>query len=351
MFIAEYGRGCCRVYSGSQEFTRSEMSVNINIGEGKNRGPSIGCALLALLATAISLTLSILTGWQFGDLLQEKLAMAALGVLAVLGVHLMLVFCRLASTGVRLVAIVLWLFCAFYVAYSHATFFLSVQQEAGMRRVAAAGGLSLNSGSKRNLTAIMSDLAKIKTELAFKSRARCVDDCFARKVKAISLRAQLDALNAEAGDVTRWQEKQDRLELLQDEVRDDPVAARLAIWLGVTASLTGLVTGFIVSIILEGLGCVCWYVALQRRDLPATRSVMQPVTTVTEEAINGNADFTQPLSPLDGKVEELIREVKAGRLKLRVFDVREYYGCAQETASELRRLVDAELNSKKGRAC
>jgi hypothetical protein len=54
--------------------------------------------------------------------------MAAFGLLAVFAAHLLLALCRLASIGVRLVAIVLWLLCMAYVAYSHASFFLLLQQ-------------------------------------------------------------------------------------------------------------------------------------------------------------------------------------------------------------------------------
>ena len=124
----------------------------------QQRGQLIGCTLLALLATSISLSLSIFTGCQFGNSLKEKLVMAAFGLLSVFAAHLLLALCRSASSGVRLVAIVLWLFCMSYVAYSHASFFLSLQHQSGMRRVAAVDQSSLKSELKRNLTAILSDL-------------------------------------------------------------------------------------------------------------------------------------------------------------------------------------------------
>jgi hypothetical protein len=215
-----------------------------------------------------------------------------------------------------------------------------------MRRVAAVDQSSLKSEPKRNLTAILSDLAKIKTELAAKTQVVCVDGCFARKVKLISLQARLDTLNAEAGDVTRWQAKQDREVALQDAVRDDPVTTRLAKWLGMTVSQTGLVTSLIFSIILEGVACFCWYVAPQLRDSSVTRPAMQLVTTVTEEAISGNEDDPPRMSDLERKTDELVREVKAGRLKLTVTNVRSYCRCAQTKAAELKRLVETKLNTE-----
>ena len=115
---------------------------------------SVGCMSLAILATTISLLLSVLTGWQFGQSSSEKLAMAAVGVLAVLGAHLLLALCRPASTWVRFLACLLWLFCVAYVAYSHASFFLSSQQQSGMARVASIDQSLLKAEPKRTLMAI-----------------------------------------------------------------------------------------------------------------------------------------------------------------------------------------------------
>lgn len=321
------------------------MSMNTNIGEGPRHRSSIACISLALLATTISLSVSMLTGWQMGESLQGKLVMAAFGVLAVLGAHLLLALCRLASTGVRLVAIVLWMICMAYVVYSHASFFLSSQQQAGARRAAAIDQPSSMSEPNRNLTAVLSDQAKIKTELAAKSLVRCGDGCFTLRAKVISLKARLDVLTAEADDVKRWQARQDRQEALRDVVRDDPVTMRLARWLGVTVTQMGLVTGLLFSFVLEGIACLCWYAALQFRDAPVTQPVMPSVTAVPEMTEAGNTEGTRPLSELDSKVEELMREVKSGRLRLTVNGVRDYCRCAQKKAAELKRLVEARLNT------
>lgn len=319
------------------------MNMETNSGKGLNRGSLIGCVLLAIFAATISLSLSVFTGWQWGQSLNEKLVMAAFGVLAVLGGHLLLALCRPASTGVRLFAVVLWLFCLTYVAYSHASFFLSLQQQAGMRRAAAVAQFSSKSEPKRNLTAILSDQAKFKTELAAKSRLDCGDGCFTLRVKVVALKARLDALNAEADEVKRWQAQQDRQEALKDSARDDLVTMRLANWLGVTVTQMGLVTSILFSFILEGLACLCWYVALQLRESSVTQPVMRLVTAVSELTPEGSANDTRLLSGLDSKVEELIGEVKAGRLKLTVNGVRDYCRCAQKKAAELKRLVESEL--------
>lgn len=324
------------------------MSVKIKIETDSTRRSLIGCLSLALLATTISLSLSVLTGWQLGESLKEKLVIAAVGVLAVLGAHLLLALCQPASIKVRMVAAMLWLLCIVYVAYSHANFFLSSLQQAGMRRVATVSHSSSRPEPNRNLSAVLFDQARIKTELAAKSRLYCGDDCSSLRAKVISLQAKLDVLNAEADEVKRWQAEQDRQEAHKDFVRNDPVTMRLAIWLNVTTGQVGLVTGLLFSIILEGVACLCWYVALQFRDSSVTQSVIPEVAIVPELTGPGNVDDarSRTASELDSKVDELLREVRAGRLKLTVNSVRDYCHCAQKKASELKRLVEARLNAE-----
>lgn len=325
-----------------------EMNKNKDIGEGSKRSSLIGCLSFGLLATTISLSLLILTGLQLGESLTEKMVMAAFGILAVLCAHLLLALSRFASAMVKLVAIVLWLFCMTYVVISQASFFLSKQQQAGVRRAAVVDQSSSRSEPKRNLTVILSDQAKIKTELAAKSLAQiqCGDSCFTLKVKVISLQAKLDALKAEADDVRRWQVQQDRQDELKETLRDDPVTMRLANWSGVTVMQMGLVRSFLFSAILEGVACWCWYIALQIRDSSVSEPAMQIVTAVTELTKVDTVDDPPPLSESDSKIEELIREVRAGRLKLTVNSVRAYCRCAQKRATELKRLVEVKLNGE-----
>jgi hypothetical protein len=326
--------------------TGFEMNMNTNIRDGLKHRSLIGCILLALLATAISLSLSVLTGWQLGVSFKEKLAMAAFGVLAVLGAHLLLAICQFASIRVGLVATVLWLFCIVYVAYSHATFFLSSQQQAGMRRAATVDGSLLSSQPKRNLAVILSDQERVKTALAAKSQIECGEGCSRLKIQVTSLKARLDTLNAEADEVRRWQARQDRQEALKDAMRDDPVTAQLARWLGVTVAQMGLVTSFLFSLILEGVACLCWYIAFRFRDSIVTQIVMEPVTAPAEEMKAGSSDTSGAISEQDSMVDELVREVKAGRLRLTVHAVRDYCRCAQKKAAELKRLAEKRLNAE-----
>ena len=325
------------------------MNMSTNIGDGLKHRSLIGCILLALLATIISLSLSMLTGWQLGVSLKEKLAMAAFGVLAVLGAHLLLAICHPASISVRLFAIVLWLCCMVYVAYSHSTFFLSAQQQAGMRRAAAVSGSSPSPQPMRSLAPILSDQERVKTALAAKSQIECREGCSRLKIQLTSLRARLETLNAEADEVRRWQAQQDRMETLKEVMRDDPVTAQLARWSGLTVTQAGLATSFLFSLILEGVACLCWYTAIRFRDSTVTQIVMEPVTAPSDERTDSSDTFCA-LSGHDSMVDELVREVKAGRLRLTVHAVRGYCRCAQKKAAELKRLVANKLNAE-AQAC
>lgn len=320
------------------------MNMKTNIGDCLKHRSLIGCILLALLATTISLSLSVLTGWQLGGSFKEKLAMAAFGVLAVLGAHLLLAICQPASIRIRLVAVVLWLFSMVYVAYSHATFFLSSQQQAGAHRAASVDALSSNSEPKRHLAEILSDQERVKTSLVVKSQVECSDGCPRLKIQVASLKARLDTLNAEAEEVRRWRAQQDRQETLRDSMRDDPVTAQLARWFGVTVAQMGLVTSFLFSLILEGVACLCWYIVFRFRDSTVSQVIMEQVTALSEEMKAGSSGTFWVISEQDSKVEEIVREVKAGRLKLTVNAVRSYCRCAQKKAAELKRLVEERLN-------
>ncbi|BBB66550.1 hypothetical protein UNDYM_2297 [Undibacterium sp. YM2] len=324
----------------------------MNNGEDGNlkRPTQIVCKLLALLATSISLSLLAVAGWQLGESPVGKVILMGFGVLSVLGAHLLLSLCQKASINVRVVAIVLWLFCMTYVAFNHASFFLLSQQQAGIRRVALVDQSLSKAEPVRNLTAIVSDQSKIKTELAIKSQIRCGNGCVTLRAKLTSLQATLDVLEAEADDVRRWHRQQDRQIELQDRVRDDPVMMQLAKWFGVTAMQMGLVKSFLFSVILEGLACLCWYMGLQSRDLtvplPVTPPVTQLVTAVLDLEEVGKADDTESRPELNNQVEELVKAVRAGLLPLTVSAVRKHCRCAQKKASELKRLVDAKLSAE-----
>lgn len=321
------------------------MKKNLDIGEGSKRSSFIGCVLLALLSTAVSISLLILTGWQLGDSLKEKIVMATFGVLAVLGAHLLLAFCRSASVKVRFASSLLWLFCMTYVIFNHASFFISSQQQAGIHRVAGLNQAFSVPEPKRNLTEILADQVKIKTELMSKSQIRCYRGCETLNVKLTNLKATLEMLDAEADGFRRWQAAKDSQDDLKDAIRDDPVTAQLAAWSGMTVTQMGLVRSLLFAVILEGVACLCWYVTFQMRDSSVTQKVTPQVADILEATNDVNIEVTSSTSMTDREVEELAKEVMNGQLNLNVKDVRKRCRCAQKKAAVLTRLIEVRLNS------
>lgn len=320
------------------------MNKKIHIGEYLEDLQVLLPFSLGFLATSLSIFVSAYVGWQMGVSQIEKLICAGGGVLAVLGAHLFPALCRPVAIRWLLVAALVWLACMAYVYRSHASFFLSTQQEAGMRRAEAVILPSLNMTPARTLATVLSAQEKIETELALKSRLSCIEGCLMLKVKLTSLKGKLDALKAEADEVRRWRAEQDRHEAIQDAVRDDPVTVRLADWLHVTNSQMGTVTSFLFFLVLEGTGVYCWYLVCQRRDSTVNQSVKSMVTAITEVTKVDTSDVTLPLSDLEKKAEEVLREFKAAGIKVTVRNIQPYFSCAQREATEIRRLVAAKLN-------
>ncbi|MBX9899619.1 MAG: hypothetical protein K2Y28_02445 [Burkholderiaceae bacterium] len=304
--------------------------------------PRIGCLVLALSATIISLFVSKTIAWQLGEAFNEKALFAAFGVLTVMGAHWLLPLCRSFSTMIRFVSFVLWVACMMYVICSHASFFLLSQQQAGMRRSVAVDQATSIAAPQRTLAAIFSEQIKIKTELAAKSQIQCLENCFTLKVKLVNLQATLNALDAEADDVKRWHAQQDRQDLLKESMQEDPVTVRVATWSGLTLAQVELVRGLLFSVILEGVACLCWYLAFQSDEARVTQPKPQLVEFVTEMEVekNNDANLNSDFDPL---VEKLVEEVRAGKLKLSVDAVRKYCNCAQAKASKLTQLVRRKL--------
>ncbi|MGE8165977.1 hypothetical protein ACQKRQ_38280 [Paraburkholderia sp. NPDC080076] len=166
--------------------------------------------------------------------------------------------------------------------------------------------------------------------------------------------AKLDALNVEADEAKRWERAEDReiaqenlVTTLRDSARDDPVTARLAVWVGTTAGKVNLLLALAYAAELEGVACLCWYIVLQPRRPGATladRAVTSSVTPAVIAALPAShassmASHAIPDSPAmnspqvadaghEGKVLRLCRDIAAGRVRATVADIRRHLGCS-----------------------
>jgi hypothetical protein len=336
---------------------------------------------LAVAATSTAVTLSVLSGWQRGGTLPERLVWVAIGVVLVVTAHLLPAVARAGNLRVQFVAAGLWLGCMGAAVYGHTTFFLLAQAHAGEWRAASMPPPTVP--SSRTLTAVMDERAVVTTQLAAANVRRCVRDCPGLRVRLASLTARLDALNAEVDEIRRQEAVGDRVMAQRDALLADPVTSRLAGLLGTTAPRVDLLSGLMFASVLEGVACLLWMLTLRAAPLPVpapvvsepsssvvtavatVTAVTQPVVTdtaknrVDETASRENTspshDSTTPnrpprddaLMPLphvdspDDDVTRLIQDVAAGHVRPTVADIRRHLGCSQAKATTLRRQLAA----------
>ncbi|CAJ2905373.1 putative twin-arginine translocation pathway signal protein [Burkholderia pseudomallei] len=336
---------------------------------------------LAVTATGTAVTLSILSGWQRGGTLPERLVWVAIGVVLVVTAHLLPALARSSNLRVQFVAAALWLGCMGASVYGHTTFFLFAQVHAGERRAASVASPSMPSG--RSLTDIMTERAIVATQAAAANTQRCTRDCPSLRVRRASLAARLDALDAEAGDIRRREALDDRVTAQRDALLADPVTSPLAASLGTTVSRVDLLSGLMFAAVLEGVACLLWVLTLGSSQLPvptpvvseAAPAAVMPAASVTavtaskvaaeeeshadatvtfERPSHGHGGTTHIRAPRDdpltrssdaGSSEDdlarLVEDIAAGHVRPTVADIRRHLGCSQARATTLRRQLAA----------
>jgi hypothetical protein len=296
----------------------------------------LGWALgLAVAATGTALCMSVLAGWQRGGWLTERLVWVAIGVVLVVGAHLLPALCRSAPLAVRAVGVVLWLGCMVAASYGHATFVLLSQLHAGALRVAAVPTSDVP--GHRSLTVVMADWATVTADLAAANARRCLRDCPALRVRRVSLAARLDALDAEADDVRRQQTIDDRHATRRETLRDDPVTTRLAVLFAMPPGRVDLFAGLVFALLLEGVACLLWSIALLPHPVAVVTTAIAAVTASPPDPASPDPVVTVP----ETEVTKLTRDVKAGLVRLTVSDIRRHLRCSQRKAAALRRQISA----------
>lgn len=298
---------------------------------------------LAIAATGTALCMSVLAGWQRGGWLPERLVWVAIGAVLVVGAHLLPTLCRSAPLMVRGVGGLLWVACMVAASYGHATFFLLSQQHAGDARAAVIATPS--APPHRSLTTVMAERANVVTALAVANPQHCRRDCASLRVRRLSLAARLDALDAEADDIRRYQVIGDGNAVQQARLHDDPVTTRLAALLGAPPDRVDLIAGLAFAGVLEGVACLLWWIALQPRHPVTARTSVAPASVTadrnTRHAVTAGAVTASPAVPREPVTEtelaRLARDVSAGRLRPTVSEIRRHLGCSQAKASALRR--------------
>ncbi|HDR9076382.1 TPA: hypothetical protein QDA97_005203 [Burkholderia vietnamiensis] len=318
------------------------------------------CLALALLATVTSIGIAVLSGWQRGSGLAEKIVCIALGVMAVFGLHLLPALARGKALALRGVARALCVASFAVVLYGQAEFFLFAQQHAGTRRAAAVPPAALLPGTAvtatRNLTAIAQDQETVRDDLAKINARRCDTGCAWLHMRHDVLAAKLDSLTTEAREARRQEDERDRLAMmadradrLRDSLRDDPVTARLSVVMGVDQAKLDLLLALFCACVLDGLGSLCWYLIAARSRADAVADIESVAMTddtsrlelapVIEEPIR--ATDRHATDDADERLAQLVRAVAAGELRPTVDGIRQYFRCSQKDAIRLRRQYQA----------
>lgn len=295
---------------------------------------------LAIAATGTAVCMSVLAGWQRGGWLSERLVWVAVSVVLVGGAHLLPALCRSAPIAVRGVGVMLWLGCMTAASWGHATFFLLSQSHAGEVRVSAMSVASVP--AHRALTAVMAERAFVAADLAVADAQHCIRSCPTLRVRRTSLAARLDALDAEAADVRRYQAVEDSNASHRDAARDDPVTARLAALRGVTDARLELLASLVFAAVLEGMACLLWWIVLLPHDTSSVTDRRESVSAVTLDLpVVTTADL--PIVPAvtepETEVTKLRRDIEAGLVRPTVTSIRQHLGCSQTKAAALRRQV------------
>ncbi|WGS51112.1 hypothetical protein LFL96_06305 [Paraburkholderia sp. D15] len=295
---------------------------------------------LAVAATATAVCMSVLAGWQRGGWLSERLVWVAVSVVLIAGAHLLPALCRSAPLAVRGIGTLLWLGCMAAASWGHATFFLLSQFHAGEVRVSAMSVASVP--AHRALTAVMAERASVAADLATADARHCIRDCPALRVRRTSLAVRLDALDAEATDVRRYQVIEDSNASHRDAARDDPVTAWMAALRGVADARLELLTSLVFAAVLEGMACLLWSIALLPQDTSSVTNHPEAVPTVTadlSDVTTADAPPAPVMTEPETEVTKLRRDIEADLLRPTVASIRKHLGCSQAKAAALRKLV------------
>lgn len=339
--------------------------------------------VLGTSATAISIAIAAYAGRLRGDTEQTQFMWIALGVVAVLALHLLPMYIRQAGVWLHMLLSAIWIGLLVFVVEGQVTFVLTEQLNAGDKRAMAVPMVAvptLKEASGRTPTAIAQDVAKIRAMLAAVSVPQCpAGTCPTRQARKAALSAQLAALDVEASEAKRheaaedrWQAEADRVQSLRDARRANPVASSLASLLGTTEARLNSILAFMPTIVLDGVAVVCWLLLAtgsQRTRQPAavaydnSNAVAQsPASVVAASDVVAMAaelvvTESETVAAIEGGsakpdddqlVDEIRKAVMAGRLVATQAAIRKFLQCGQPKAGRLNRLYVARFGGAHG---
>lgn len=300
--------------------------------------------MIKLLAVFITLTASSMTAvaaWDRGGTVIDKALLVSMSVVIVIAVHLLPALSR------RPAAWLVWAGCLLCAIYGHLTFLIHASQRAGDN---LAQHSSLSVGTERQIEITREALAQIK--------ARPVATVAAELAQESDKRTRA-ALTVEIAEGKKAEALRDGLVKLSGVSTEaqvtgaaDPATAKLAAATGLGESTISVVIGLTFSMLIELIGALVWVEALRSSRVssvkvatvttnvtPVTSSAATPVTTDVTESVTIVAGNETPHTTtyVSDHVTTLQEAIKFGECKGTVASIREFLGCSQSKAMELRR--------------
>lgn len=276
---------------------------------------------LAIFVTTIAAAMAAMAAWDRGGTILDKLLLVSMSVVIVLAVHLLPALSR------RPAAWLVWAGCLLCAIYGHLTFLTHANLRAGDIRAQQS---TLTVATDRQIAIAQESLANIK--------ARPISVVAAELAASKSWRERA-ALNVEIAEGKRVQKLRDELGRLsqvsttaQVTESSDPVTARLSKATGISESAIIVTIGMNFAVLLELVGALLWFEAIRLPVAPVYKA-SQPETLPNEPAMTG---ATQAATD---DITAVTEAIKGGRCKGTVAGIREFMGCSQSRAMELRRVV------------
>jgi hypothetical protein len=283
--------------------------------------------LLAVFVTFTAAAMTAVAAMSRGGNEIDKALLVAMSIAIVLSVHLLPALSRRPSTWL------VWIGCLLCAIYGHFTFLTYASLRAGDVRAQQS---MLSVGTERQIDAAREALAEIK--------ARPVAIVAAELARSDNRRERA-ALRAEIAEGKRAEAIRDELFRLSGVATSakvtgatDPVTDRLAAVTGMSENTVTVVIGMTFSILLELIGALLWYEALrQPKELVIVESEKDAKETGVDSVTESITDVTQPITD----VVTVRAAINDGKCRKTVASIREFLGCSQARAMELRKVLVA----------
>lgn len=279
--------------------------------------------LIPIFVTSTAASMTAIAAWDRGGTILDKALLVALSIVIILAVHLLPALSRRPSTWM------IWIGCLFCAIYGHLTFLTHASLRAAETRAQQS---VLTVGTERQIEATREALAGIKARPVAQVAAELAQESD-RRVRA--------ALREEIAEGRRAEALRDdlvRLSAISTTAlvtgTTDPVTSHLAVVTGWSESTIMVIIGMLFSILLELIGALLWFEAL-RKD---TKSLEKDVTL----SLNVTKSVTHPVLhvvPVTDVITDLRTAISNGHCRVTVASIRQFMGCSQSRAMELRRIL------------